>query len=101
MGAQVAQLLWNGESLPPASRKAQLGFLMFFIVITMLFSTSPYIDWSAHLGGLMLGFVVGSIVFGRRSVHERVRAIVPLVSFVTLIVYFVLGFALFYTVVHV
>jgi len=101
MGAQLAQVLWNGDTIPPAQRKLSIGSILFFIIITMLFSISPNIDWSAHLGGVLLGFAVASAIFGRRSVDGRVRRVVPMVSVVVVVVYFVLGFALFYTIVNV
>ena len=33
------------------------------VIVVMLFSFVPYVDWAAHLGGLLGGMVVGVLVF--------------------------------------
>jgi len=101
MGGQLAQVLLNGDTVPPEQRKITLGSLVFFIVITMLFSTAPDIDWSAHLGGVLFGFSTAAVIFGRQSSNGRIRKIVPLIAMLSLVVFFVVGFALFYTIVKV
>jgi len=101
MGAQLAQVLWNGDTIPPVQRKVSIGSLIFFIVITMLFSTAPDIDWSAHLGGVLLGFITSSVIFGRRASNVQIRRVVPYAATFLLVVFFVLGFALFYSIVNV
>mmetsp|Transcript_26816 Transcript_26816/g.50160 ORF Transcript_26816/g.50160 Transcript_26816/m.50160 type:complete len:334 (-) Transcript_26816:2352-3353(-) len=44
-------------------RKEQCAGVMCSVTIVMLFSFIPYVDWAAHLGGLLAGFCVGMIVF--------------------------------------
>ena len=66
----------------------------------MIFSTAPFIDWSAHLGGVLIGFGLGLYIFvydGQASAPKMVAYI----GLSTVIVYFILGFALFYTVVKI
>ena len=67
----------------------------------MLFSASPYIDASAHFGGLLVGFLVTSALFAYEAETEKLRKWIPIVCISTTVTYFVLGFALFYTVVKV
>ncbi|KAL3903579.1 MAG: hypothetical protein SGILL_010392 [Bacillariaceae sp.] len=45
-------------------RKEQCAGVMCSVTIVMLFSFIPYVDWAAHLGGLLAGFCVGFIIFG-------------------------------------
>lgn len=44
-------------------RKEQCAGVTCSVVLVMLFSFIPYVDWSAHLGGLISGFCVGMVVF--------------------------------------
>lgn len=67
----------------------------------MIFSAAPFIDWSAHLGGLIFGFFISSVFFAQHSTNENVRKYVPIASAITIIGFYILGFALFYTIVKV
>jgi membrane associated rhomboid family serine protease len=44
-------------------RKEQCMGVMCSVTIVLLFSFIPYVDWAAHLGGLLAGFCVGMILF--------------------------------------
>lgn len=44
-------------------RKEQCAGVMCSVIVVLLFSFIPYVDWAAHLGGLLAGFCVGMIVF--------------------------------------
>ncbi|KAL7451069.1 hypothetical protein ACHAWC_002911 [Mediolabrus comicus] len=45
------------------SRKEQRVHVIFGIVIVMAMSFIPYVDWAAHLGGLVVGFFIGLVCF--------------------------------------
>mmetsp|Transcript_16154 Transcript_16154/g.45254 ORF Transcript_16154/g.45254 Transcript_16154/m.45254 type:complete len:385 (-) Transcript_16154:193-1347(-) len=44
-------------------RKEQCAGVTCSVVVVLLFSFIPYVDWAAHLGGLLAGLVVGIMVF--------------------------------------
>jgi membrane associated rhomboid family serine protease len=44
-------------------RKEQCCVVASSVIIVMLFSFIPFVDWSAHLGGLVSGFLVGLAMF--------------------------------------
>jgi membrane associated rhomboid family serine protease len=44
-------------------RKEQCAGVMCSVTVVMLFSFIPYVDWAAHLGGLIAGFCIGMIMF--------------------------------------
>jgi len=44
-------------------RKEQCCIVTASVVLVMLFSFIPFVDWAAHLGGLVAGFVVGLMIF--------------------------------------
>jgi len=67
----------------------------------MVFSAAPFIDWSAHLGGLIFGFFITSAVFGGQSNNDKIRKYVPIASLATVVGFYILGLALFYTVIKV
>jgi membrane associated rhomboid family serine protease len=51
-------------------RMEQLKGIMCSVVIIALFSFIPYVDWAAHLGGLLAGIVVGLMIFAH-SIDNR------------------------------
>ncbi|KAI2493535.1 Rhomboid-like protein [Fragilaria crotonensis] len=44
-------------------RKEQLGGTLCAVTLVMAFSFIPFVDWAAHLGGLVAGVVVGIPIF--------------------------------------
>lgn len=44
-------------------RKEQCCAVSCSVVVIMLFSFIPYVDWAAHLGGLAAGIIVGIFIF--------------------------------------
>jgi membrane associated rhomboid family serine protease len=44
-------------------RKEQCAGVMCSVTIVLLFSFIPYVDWAAHLGGLLAGFCAGLVLF--------------------------------------
>lgn len=100
LGANLAEVLCRANKYDAMQRKISIVSLIFIISITMIFSSAPFIDWSAHLGGVIMGFLLGLFIFvydGQSSAPKFVAYIGLGLAFV----YFVLGFALFYTVVKV
>merc|ERR1719469_1666412 len=47
-------------------RNEQFGGVMCSVIIVGLFSFIPYVDWAAHLGGLVGGQIVGMLLFSSR-----------------------------------
>ena len=43
--------------------REQLGGVFCAVTVVELFSFIPYVDWAAHLGGLIAGFLVGIVCF--------------------------------------
>jgi hypothetical protein len=81
----------------------KFGAIQLGITLAIIFFMSfiPYVDWAAHLGGFMIGAMIGVIYFAVESDHPQVRKLGPYVAAALLVIYFALGFALFYTVVNV
>mmetsp|Transcript_25202 Transcript_25202/g.37102 ORF Transcript_25202/g.37102 Transcript_25202/m.37102 type:complete len:320 (+) Transcript_25202:19-978(+) len=44
-------------------RKEQLGGVLCSVIVVGLFSFIPFVDWGAHLGGLLTGMAVGMVIF--------------------------------------
>ena len=59
------------------------------VVIVMLFSFIPFVDWAAHLGGLIAGFLVGIAIFGvDLKASWWVRILIGLIGIVSSVVVF-------------
>lgn len=51
------------EKADERSRKEQACEVVGGIILVMAMSFIPYVDWAAHLGGLIAGFVIGLVCF--------------------------------------
>jgi membrane associated rhomboid family serine protease len=71
------------ERVGHAIRKHQLVLALGGVVIVMLFSFIPFVDWAAHLGGMLAGIAVGLMIF---ACHIRSR--------IWRVLWFVVGLAL-------
>jgi len=101
IGGNLAEVLWNSQKYESMQRKVTIGQLLFTIVIIMILSSAPFIDWSAHLGGVITGFLLGSFIFTYPPGTAQAPSFVTWSGLASTVVFFVLGFALFYTVVKV
>ena len=45
------------------SRRRQACHVVFGIILVMAMSFLPFVDWAAHLGGLVAGFAIGIVAF--------------------------------------
>ncbi|KAG5182720.1 hypothetical protein JKP88DRAFT_318034 [Tribonema minus] len=69
MGAWLAEIVlrWGSAQQPGggdmAQRMTSLVICSVNIAVTLGFSFVPYIDWAAHVGGLVGGLLVGSALF--------------------------------------
>jgi membrane associated rhomboid family serine protease len=65
------------ERVARTVRKEQCCLVSTSVVIVMLFSFIPFVDWAAHLGGLISGFLIGLAIFpfDLQSTHWSVRIV--------------------------
>ncbi len=75
-GAIGAYLLAHREQIDQTALRKQARGLLFFMGYNLLYGASQKsIDMSAHLGGVMGGFVVGlALTYGSRGRHSLARA---------------------------
>lgn len=70
-------------------RKEQCAGVMCSVTVVMLFSFIPYVDWAAHLGGLLAGFAVGMIMFSLDIISNAWKFFWLLLGIALTTVYFV------------
>ncbi|KAH3742843.1 membrane protein [Pelomyxa schiedti] len=104
MGAYLVEILFVG-SPRDATRKLELIQIGFFIVFTLLISFAPYIDFSAHLGGLLTGFFVGCFIFLRPNQTKlenfpKLRLGLQVGGLIGAVLVFLINMPLFYTVIE-
>ena len=51
------------ERVAATVRKEQCCLVTSSVIIVMLFSFIPFVDWAAHLGGVLAGFLIGLAIF--------------------------------------
>mmetsp|Transcript_18290 Transcript_18290/g.41957 ORF Transcript_18290/g.41957 Transcript_18290/m.41957 type:complete len:355 (+) Transcript_18290:184-1248(+) len=74
-------------------RKEQCAGVMCSVTVVLLFSFIPYVDWAAHLGGVVAGFCVGMIVFSANLKKARFSKLFwLLVGLAITVVYFAVVF---------
>jgi rhomboid protease GluP len=75
--------------LPPPVMNAMLRSIGMFIVINLLIGASlPFIDNSAHMGGLVAGFIIGNVFVEMASKEEGSLAKVAISSAILLVLAF-------------
>jgi len=70
-GAKIAEALCRSRESTKTNQKElshailceQFGSTLCSVVLILVFSFIPYVDWAAHVGGLLGGFVVGLMLF--------------------------------------
>eukprot|EP00533_Pseudo-nitzschia_delicatissima_P008511 CAMPEP_0116102140 /NCGR_PEP_ID=MMETSP0327-20121206/13187_1 /TAXON_ID=44447 /ORGANISM="Pseudo-nitzschia delicatissima, Strain B596" /LENGTH=353 /DNA_ID=CAMNT_0003594153 /DNA_START=131 /DNA_END=1192 /DNA_ORIENTATION=+ len=102
-GAEVICRFFEQEStdqdrIAHQVRKEQCAGVTCSVIIVMLFSFIPYVDWAAHLGGLLAGFCVGMILFARDLQKARCSKLFwLLVGFVLTGIFFTVLFERMYS----
>mmetsp|Transcript_13203 Transcript_13203/g.28991 ORF Transcript_13203/g.28991 Transcript_13203/m.28991 type:complete len:381 (+) Transcript_13203:268-1410(+) len=77
-------------------RKEQCVAVTCSVVLVMAFSFIPYVDWAAHLGGLIGGLVVGCFVFALELEWVPCRAVWILMGLAMTVIMFVMGLRYMY-----
>lgn len=78
-------------------RKEQCAAVTCSVVVIMLFSFIPYVDWAAHLGGLASGIVVGIFIFACEINSICWRAVLSLAGLALSLVAFFGAFSYMYS----
>ena len=66
LGAWLVEIVLKWGAMAPEevpTKAAHLVLVFLNIVITLSFSTVPYVDWAAHMGGLLGGMLVSAVIF--------------------------------------
>lgn len=95
----MADVIATWNKTDPTQRKVTLIQTIIWIAITMLLGISPFVDTAAHFGGVLTGLLFGFAIFSGEFETPRIRAIARLSGIVSTLIYFVLGFVLFWTVI--
>lgn len=82
------------------SRKQQAALVIGGIVIVGAMSFIPYVDWAAHLGGMIAGFVLGMVLFSCRIRNWIFKLIWLVVGVGLTVVLYSVGMAYMYTMVE-
>lgn len=82
------------DELAHEVRMEQLGGVLCSVTVVGIFSFIPYVDWAAHLGGLLAGQTIGLVLFSRKIRSRRwaffwciVGLVITLFSFMVSIFY--------------
>lgn len=79
LGAWMVDIVCNWGNLTEEEIPQQRSYLIVVgvnIFITLMFSFVPFVDWSAHLGGLIGGSLVAAAIFSSKIKEEKYRSVV-------------------------
>lgn len=71
-----------------AVRREQLRMCLGGVTLVMLLSFIPFVDWAAHLGGLLAGIAIGMVLFSVEKKDPRWRIVWFVVGIVLTIIYY-------------
>ena len=77
MGILASWIVWivfRWKKIPPEchrQRNCQLSMVVASVVITLMFSFTPFVDWGAHLGGAIMGFVLAPALLSSELDDKR------------------------------
>ncbi|KAL0490303.1 rhomboid-like protease [Acrasis kona] len=89
IGAKLSSLVCRWNKISPSDRAAQIVSVLFTILIVMLWSFSRYIDWASHLGGLMMGVILGFLLFSNHIESKALKVITVVTSILAFVSFFV------------
>lgn len=69
----------------------QFGSTLCSVILILAFSFIPYVDWAAHVGGLVGGFAVGMLLFSCRVKTMRWRIVWFLTGFIMTVIGLTMG----------
>lgn len=99
MGAFLANILLTWKDTQPMERTVNIVQVVVVVGIIMLLSLLPFVDFGAHFGGLVTGFLIGCCYFSKETHIESVRTYGMYLAAAILAVLLVLGILLIYLVV--
>jgi membrane associated rhomboid family serine protease len=101
LGAYCTELALKWKKMDPTVRRSTVYPTLIMVILVLLFSFlgSTYIDGAGHLGGFIAGVLVGGVYFAGEIEDLTWRKVTAIVSLVLLVLFFAVGFVLFYTVV--
>jgi len=102
LGAHLVFIIVSWNKLEENFRRNTLFQLIFWIVILISSGIGTlYIDFFGHLGGLLVGSLFSLILFGREHNDAYKGKVAQIVGVIALTIYFIVGFVLIFTVIHV
>ena len=102
IGARAADITVRWSAMNESERIIHGTSAVFFLFLQFTLSfNSPYIDWSAHTGGLIVGFVLGLSLFCFEVENRPIRYCLLVVGFLLTIAFFVTFSLLFALAVNV
>lgn len=98
-GAKIAEALCRCKENTKTEMKAlsyailceQFASTLCSVILILVFSFIPFVDWAAHVGGLLGGFLVGMFIFSLRIKTMRWKIGMTIVSLLINLIFFGVG----------
>jgi len=95
VGAYFAYIILIWKTLDSKTKKVQVIQAVFMLLVLGLLSLTPYIDSSAHLGGVAIGFLLGFALLPNME-SPRITRKIRVLPVILVAAYFAIGFWYFY-----
>eukprot|EP01027_Heterolobosea_sp_BB2_P014382 GEZU01020663.1.p1 GENE.GEZU01020663.1~~GEZU01020663.1.p1 ORF type:complete len:196 (+),score=53.62 GEZU01020663.1:183-770(+) len=96
IGAKLAHIICTWHQTDKTMRIMNVIQYSIFLVITFAFGFSKYVDWAAHLGGLVVGFFLGLVLFWNLLPNRKVGLVVMSTSAFLAVAFFAVFVGVFY-----
>lgn len=104
MGGYLAQLNVTWQKLEGWQKKMHLSMCVTIIMTTFIIGVGPnYVDSTAHIGGLIVGMVMGYGAFGKEKARDnkRRRRLLQVVSWTVVLLFFAAAILVLFVIIPV
>lgn len=96
--AKISNVICRWKLLLPYERISHVTSIVTIVLFSIIMSFGQNVDWTAHLGGAVMGFVLGFVAFANYFKNQYVKWIVFVAGIIIAFVLYLTFFLLFFLI---